>query len=429
MPAGLPARGEGGNRGRNFRNAGVAMTWIHWALRANLPTPEKLVLVYLCLATSESGVGEWNREALASTLGYKRRSVQRLLKSLRGSGHLADLGTCWYVVNPPADLAGLVTKIDDLPPPALGVHRGPMTLGEIAAAEGPLLSPAELERAGEAISRHVVDAADYFVDQLNAFEARLAQQLVQGLRALQGKVDQLEASAPKLVHVEPPPDPVRTDPLFATLIGAGTADAEAYLVVAALQKRRAEQPRETAPPAAPARAASATATEPRRYSDDVEGRCNRVLDALDADPDHHHVATGEQLRRWLEIEALESKHTVDGETDAFLLLYPAIVDAAKRNAGRLPFEAFVDLRAIADGRAPWDLDPAPAPSEDASLAAEIGVMLRDLEAANDPRCSVQPRTTEKGDDGVTRVEPVLAYYRRVRAKHSEMLRLRQMGVI
>ena len=77
----------------------------------------------------------------------------------------------------------------------------------------------------------------------------------------------------------------------------------------------------------------------------------------------------------------------------------------------------------------WEQELHPVDKDDPALMAEIAVMLAELEDANDPRCEVQPRTTEEGEDGVKRTETVLGSHRRVSAKHREMERLKQMGVI
>lgn len=421
-------------------------TALEWAFAAPIPHAEKLVLCYLANEVSNAWIGAWDRPAMGEALRYKRRSMQRLIKSLRDRGYLADVGDHWYRLAPEAaEIASTSTEavaeleqqrptcechgVVDCP----AQHGGrPMTLREVADDEGGLLDRDELERAAELLSGRMIDAADYTVDQLNAFEARFGQLLGRATLGLQDRLDQFLAALGEVAHAAPPPDPVREDPVFKQLVASGTDEAEAYLVVQALLERRAQQGhtpnRDKAPPAQTAPNAPGAAIPSKAYADTAEGRFLRVWDVL-----HDQAPTPEALADllplWQDVEDGENRHTVEGETEAFLLLYPAIVEAARRYRGRAPMRDFLDPKAIAQGRAPWDRDPSPAPAEDAALQAEIQLMLAELEQAHDPRCTVGPRTTEKGDDGVMRTETVVAYYRRVKAKHSEMRKLKAMGVI
>jgi hypothetical protein len=163
-----------------------------------------------------------------------------------------------------------------------------------------------------------------------------------------------------------------------------------------------------------------------RYPDTPHGRLQRVADILAGEPTE---TTAPQLIIWESLEAAENKHSKEGEATAFELLYPAIVEAARRYCGRMTLAEFTDPKAVGECRAPWDLDPKPTPAEDATLAVEIAAMLGDLAATRDPRCEVQGRTTEKGDDGVVRQETMLGYHRRVKAKWNEMKKLQQMGAL
>lgn len=133
---------------------------------------------------------------------------------------------------------------------------------------------------------------------------------------------------------------------------------------------------------------------------------------------------------WNAIEEEENKHTVQGEPDAFLLIYPAIVEAAKKSVGQISILDFLDRKKIAAGDAPWDQDLNAADKEDPALMIDIVRMIKELNQVNDPRCEVQGRTKETGDiDGQEHVESLLGYHRRVKAKYKQMQKLQQMGVI
>src|SRR5690606_39258549 len=88
------------------------------------------------------------------------------------------------------------------------------------------------------------------------------------------------------------------------------------------------------------------------YSDTWLGRMRRVYDILEPPLDEPGEDPPRELViAWQELEAGENRHTVKGETDAFELLYPAIVAAARRQAGRMTFAQFIDPKAVAEGRA------------------------------------------------------------------------------
>lgn len=389
------------------------MNPVDWAFRQDLGTAELLVLVYLATRANRAGVGLWNRDELEQLTGYKRRSIQRILKSLRDDKLLEDRGD-WFVL--------AIANYDDRAPleqlTELDVSQPPDS-----PARGQILSQADMDRAGDVIAQHITDAAAEFLDQVMAFEQRLGQQLGSWQRdfaeALQRLIQAGTAAAP-------PPDPVLEHPLYAQLTGTGLDPEIAYAAVVEQLKREQAKADPKAPDTPPAPKPEPAAGE--LYSDDARGRAERVFGILHYGDSAARLSDA-QLTAWEKLEAEENKHTVTGEVDAFELLYPAIVDAARRAKPGTSFDAFLDPRAIAEGRAPWDADPAPTPMEDRTLEAEIAGMIADLEASNDPRCQVQPRTVEKGDDGVTRTESIVAYHKRVRAKWLEMRKLKSMGVI
>lgn len=386
------------------------MLWIERAFTANVPTSEKLILVYLAIGANRAGVGLWNRPELQRFTGYERRSVQRLLKALRDAKLLEDHGD-WYVLT---HAEAVPAPIDTLP--ASG------SLSTASPAGGPenrsgQLSQEDLEQAGEALAQRLLDASDYLVDQLNNFEARLAQTLTRTIIALP---TELAAPPPPL------PDPVKEHPLYTQLITL-LPEQEARQAVLARMEREREGEASTASLCGPAE----LSRETRDAVNDFEtpgGRFLRVWGVLhDKPPDPDKTA--DLLHQWLSLEAEENKHTVRGETAAFELLYPAIVEAAKERRGKMTMREFLDLKAIAEGRAPWDLDPAPTLIEDATLEAQVRQMLGELNQANDPRCQVHPRTVERGEDGKTYTESIVGYHRRVLGKYREMQKLKQMGVI
>lgn len=411
---------------------------IDHAFIADVPTAEKLVLLFLASRANAVGVGAWDRALLERATGYKRRSVQRLLKSLRDAGLLVDIGHDWYrldlrpTVLPRKELQPhqelTLPPGDELPdPPAPGSI---MTLAECAAAEGGQAAAGfehEAQAAGEMIAAKMLDASDYLMDQLAAFESRFAAQ-IDRLAMLH-----VEHSAPA---PEPPPDPVKESELYRRLAALGVDEAEAYrLAQAELEQLAAAAvtapESDTIPPDPPAERELPTgmARDPdigMRYTDSAAGRALRIAHLLEG---QDRELSAVDLKAWAELEAGENQHSIDGEVPAFEQLYPAIAAAARQHAGRMTFAQFIAPEPIADGRAPWDMDPAPTPDEDAVLAAEVQKMLGELNAANDPRCAVQPRTVETLEDGTKRTETMLGYYRRVRGKWQQRRKLKEMGVI
>lgn len=404
--------------------------WTDWAWMQALPTPEKLVLVYLAERVNTAGIGLWDRAELEAQTGYKPRSVQRLLKVLRDEKRVEDRGP-WY------QLGNAWQPDGPLPDPqetAAVRHGRPMTLQAIADAEGggELRAPIDEAEIGEAIAARITDAADY-----------LGEQLATVLHKFSGEIDRLA-----MLHMEqreflerppadPPPaplDPVKENPLYRQLLDQGLPEEWAYrlsrehLELAAAVDDRGKGKGEIAHQAQPAPAGDAQAPGAQPYADTPAGRCERVKDALTG-PDNRRPPTAEELDAWQYLEQLENRFTVTGEVDGFLLVYPAIVAAAQREAGRMTLLEFIEPTAVDAGQAPWDQDPDPTPDADEHLEREVARMRAELEQANDPRCQVQGRTIERKDDGSTVQETMLGYYRRVLAKYREMQKLREMGVL
>jgi hypothetical protein len=394
------------------------MRWIDWAFQAKVPTAEKLVLVYLATRANYAGVGLMDREELQRLTDYERRSVQRLLKALRDAKLLADGGP-WYILTPPETEQGLPpATIDALPPPQEG--------GPVSPAVGPLLASGEADAVAERIGAAIQDGAEFLVDQMSNAEARLAQLFVRGAQQLEVVLASVQTH---YVPPAPPPDPVKESPRYVQLLDLGIAEDLAYSTVKAMLEREGQAKDAEAFQGAAREAAGQKVSTPKRdaYSDDVSGRFMRVWDILHDKPPTEAVLL-ELGAHWSLLEAEENKHSVKGESvTAFEQLYPAIVRTAHEQAGKMTMRQFLDGRAIAEGRAPWDRDPSPTLAEDATLEAEIATMLRELTAVNDPRCRVGPRTTERGDDGVKRTETIVGYHRRVSAKYREMLKLKDMG--
>lgn len=396
------------------------MRWIDWAFQAAVPTAEKLVLVYLATRANYAGVGLMDRDELQRLTGYERRSVQRLLKSLRDAHLLADGGP-WYILTPPKTEQGLTpATIDALPPPREGGPGEPLV--------GPLLASGDVEAAADRLGAAIQDGAEFLVDQMSNAEARLAQLFVRGAQQLEVVLASVQTHYVPLA----PPDPVKESPLYVRLLDAGLAEDLAYDTVKAQMEREAGVDA-TKPPSdatkGPVYATLAPVGTPKRdaYTDDVSGRFMRVWDILHDKPPTEQALL-ELGAHWSMLEADENKHSVKGESvTAFEQLYPAIVRAAHEQKGKMPMSEFLDAKAIGQGRAPWDRDPSPTLAEDATLEAEIATMLRELAAVNDPRCRVGPRTQERGDDGVKRTETIVGYHRRVSAKYREMLKLKDMG--
>lgn len=393
--------------------------WIKWAFAQDVGTGgEKLVLVYLASLVGPAGVGLMDREALAKAVDYEERSIQRILKNLRDAQllHVHESGL-WFGLGkdpllPPVDLVK-----PDLLRAATG-DRAPDFVTEI-----------ELERAGEVLAKYVTEAGDGVLIRFNDVSLRLLQGIVRIAEAARVWEESVAATA------APPPDPVRESTHFkAFMLGGILTEEEAY----ELAKKRLEAEglptdqaaagnnarsiRRADTPARAAAAASGTGATPaggRSYLDTTLGRFERIRDILDpagAEP------WADAMTAWTRLEAAENKHTVEGETDAFELLYPAIVTAARRSAGKLTVAQFLDEKAIAGQRAPWDLAIAGG-RPDAELQVELATMIDELERVNHPMCQAPPRTTEGA-----LTEPLAAYHLRVLRVHQQLKKLQEMGV-
>jgi hypothetical protein len=393
---------------------------IAWAFsQPDLNAGEKLVLVWLAWRAG-NGAALMQREQLAAVTEYEPRSLQRILKSLRDRGMLHEADG-WYSVGqtpgneapafPPAELtANLVRQV------AAGVS---------------LISPDELEAAGETIAKHLTEAADGHLTRFNDVSLRLLQgieKIAQAARVWEESV--ADAVAP------PPPDPVRESTHFRVFMASGfmqedeayeiakkRLEAEGVLTSPAAAGDNARSIRRADTPARAAAAASGTGAKPaggRSYLDNTLGRFERIRDILDpagADP------WADAMTTWTQLEAAENKHTVEGETSAFELLYPAIVTAARRCAGTMTLAQFLDQKAILQNRAPWDLASGAAGPSDQALQAELGAMLEELERVNHPMAQAPPRTV---DGALT--EPLAAYHLRVKRVHQQLKMLQEKGI-
>ncbi len=369
------------------------MSLIQDVLNEDLPAAEKLVLAVLAAYASEDGYGVHGRDRLKDALDYKPRSVQRLLKSLRDSGHLEDLGDGWYSIDVMRSVSGAV----NYPPRGPKVHiKSEDPRKDLVAGPSDTIT-IDGDQIGRAVANHVVDAGEQILDQLNNFELRM------GELAARMAAFHVEPGTPA---EPPPPDPVLEAPEYAQLVDMGFTPEAAYDATQELLAGRAVAV------AAADEAASVTAEPPNnRYDDTPGGRLARVADILAGDT---ALVPAALEKRWAALERAENKHTVRGEVDAFELLYPAIVDAAKRNVG-MPLEQFLDPKVV-----PWEQDPGAAAKSDAVLAPEVERMVAEIHGANDPRFTINPRTTEEAADGTTLVEPMSTYHRRVKAVYDQM---------
>lgn len=378
------------------------MSPLERAFACQIPHAEKLVLVYLASQASAAGVGRLNRGALERATGYKKRSTQRLLKSLRDAKLLENEGD-WYIVCP-GELGGEVPSAVDMP-------NRIMTIDEVAADESERSSADDgIPAAADVVAERMIDAAQYLLDQLDNFESRLSSELARFVSAafrLTEAAESFEAPAP--------PDPIANDPRYSQLIDMGLDPAKARETVQALLNDELDENRKPDP------IVERNASNGEQYPDSPSGRLLRILDILDGQ------MTDQLLARWSIIEGDENRHTVKGEAPAFELLYPAIVEAARRNAGKMTIEEFLDADKIKACRAPWDEDPEPTAMEDPTLEAEISTMLAEIEAAAHPNCQVQPRVRERGDDGVERTETIIGYHRRVSQVYRQLKRMQAMG--
>ena len=369
------------------------MSLVDWAFRQDLPTAEKLVLIYLAHQANSVGVGAMDRARLVVATNYKTRSIQRLLKSLRDSGYLAEVGS-WYIVNNHADMPGLA----ELPVPPV-----PPVPPDMSAA----VPVVDIMEVAEAMAQAI---ADMVGNRIDALELSMGSEL---------KRMQAFHVEPFVDRPEPepePPDPVIENPLYQDLIDMGQTEARAYFLSKMDLELVDDEPEPTATPAV------LDVESVSEYEDSAQGRFLRVADILD---DGRHTPHAWTL--WQRLEELENAYTVAGETPAFELLYPAIVEAARAHAHRMGLEEFLDTAKVKDGRAPWDQEQNPVDKEDPALAAEVAAMLAELQQMNDPRAHVQPRTREKGEDGIERTETLLGFHRRVSARLSQMRTLKEMG--
>ena len=302
-----------------------------------------------------------------------------------------------------APIAGL----DEIPTPE-------QMVAENRLYERELQQSPDYDAAGEAIAARIIDASEYLVDQLQAFEGRLEQQLERFVLA-GGKFH---------VEPEPPPDPVLLDPRYEQL-RAILGDARAYEQVQALQNDELDEGRAPEPVAAGKVIQDDGETiTAMMYDDSAEGRLARVRDILAPGA----VLEANLVDQWTALEAEEDRHSVAGETvSGFELLYPAIVAAARRQSGRMTLEQFLDPAAIKACKAPWDTDPNPTAIEDATLETEIAQMMAVIERANHPNCQVQPRVVQKNDDGSTSIETIVGYHRRVSQVYRQLQQLTAMG--
>lgn len=401
------------------------MSLIDWALGAEIKTSEKLVLVYLARHANTAGIGGWNRDELDHKIGFERRTIQRLLKSLRDQNLLIDHGA-WYGLNLPDRHEALDQPfdkevIDELPDELVSgdnIYSRP----EDVAGFKPGMPQIDGDKIGELIAGHMVDASEYLMDQLSNFEARFAKEI--------------ERMA--LLHVEraplappppPPPHPVLSSAAYIAMIAAGLPEKEAYKAVETMLAGKqlldddatADDAKAEAPPVLEEVGPGLII-----YEDTPKGRASRIMHALEGSIER---LTEAHLAAWQLLEATENKHTVAGEVAAFELIYPAIVDAARTKQGQMTFEQFMEPEAIEQSRAPWDQDPDPNPMEDVVLEAEISTMLAELGLQHDPRCEVQPRVTEIGADGSHLIESISTYHRRVQAVYQQMQRLTAMGAM
>ena len=397
--------------------------WTAWAFRQQLGTGEKLVLVYLASQVSSNGVGLMHRGGLAQATDYEPRSLQRILKNLRDAQLLYDSGD-WFAL----DAKRMGGEVPALPPTDLAVQ-SPVT--PAPAAGGQLLNPDEIEAAGETIAKHITEAADAHLTRFNDVSLRLLQgieKIAQAARVWEQSV--ADAVAP------PPPDPVRESTHFRVFMSSGfmqedeaydlakkRLEAEGVLPSPAAAGDNARSIRRADTPARAAAAASGTGAQPaggRSYLDTPLGRFERVRDILDP----AGVAPwADAMAVWTRLEVGENKHTVEGETDAFELLYPAIVTAARRCAGTMTLAQFLDQKAILQNRAPWDLASGAAGPSDQALQAELGAMLEELERVNHPMAQAPPRTV---DGALT--EPLAAYHLRVKRVHQQLKMLQEKGI-
>jgi hypothetical protein len=390
---------------------------VAWAFsQSELNAGEKLVLVWLAWHAG-NGAALMQREQLAAVTEYEPRSLQRILKALRDRGMLHEADGWYSVGQTPGNEAPA------FPPQEL--DRVQVTALVRQVADGiALISPDEIEAAGELIAKHIAEAADGHLNRFNDVSLRLLQgieKIAQAARVWEESV--ADAVAP------PPPDPVRESVHFKVFSSSGVMNEdEAYDL--AKKRLEAEGVINRAPVADTAVAISTAslvrkhatpARDSRQYLDTPLGRFERVRDILDptgAEP------WADAMSTWTQLELAENKHTVDGETEAFELLYPAIVTAARRAAGVMNLAQFLDPKAIQQNRAPWDTAAvdANAPTEQ-QLQGDLATMLDELERASHPMAIAPARTVEG-----SLTESLASYHLRVKRVHQQLKKLQDMGV-
>jgi len=400
--------------------------WIGWAFDQELPAGEKLLLVLLASRADARGVGGIELAELGPALGYEPRSLQRLRKSLRDAQLLREEtleGSLWFA------LGRSETDKAQLFAPEQLQRAGPA--GD--DRRGQLLTDQELDDAGEKIAGHVDEAADRMIARMNDQAMRL-------LGGMERLVLTLDQPAPEQ------PDPVRESRPYQAAIGRGVDEETAYALARELLEQFPEEP-----PAAGSDARSIRSPEPRRaaaatpaqlevagggahndlvrYTDDTYGRMLRVGHIL-AGPDW--VPHTDDAKAWEALEESENSNrttgTVEGETPAFELLYPAIVGAARRVAGSMTLQEFINPKAVAEGRAPWDQVTVDV-ATDAAMNAELATMLEAIQRANHPKVQVPERVVEQDEGGKgRRTENLKTFYLRVKRVHQQLQHLQQMGV-
>jgi hypothetical protein len=426
--------------------------WLAWAFDQKLGTGEKLVLVYLAAQVSNDGVGRLHREKLAAATGYEARSLQRQLKTLRDAGLLHDAPGNWYSIGAtPVDVPlqdlGASCGVQDIP----GNIPADQPLGAIARELAVhLLGEFNAGKLGEELSEHVLTAGEQVQTMLAEFDRKLGDRLGHLLETLatvarpaEEKIERAEAAP------APPPDPVKESQFYRDMMTMGLTEDEAYPL--AEKRLQADQLRamqdaevDTAMVRAMLRTAAAVdhpmpgqvikvplladarPAEFRHYPDTSTGRAMRVWDILHPGKQPTDQSWHDIVSTWQRMEESENRKPVPGETGTpFDQVYPAIVQAARANVGKLPMREFMDEKAINAGRAPWDLSTG-GPTE-AQLLVELSTMLGEIERANHPQCQVPARTSDK-EDGVTVTESTAQFHARVKRVHQQLKQLQSLGV-
>jgi hypothetical protein len=387
---------------------------IHWAFsQPELNSGEKLILVWLAWRAG-SGAAILERDLLAQASDYEPRSLQRILKTLRDRGLLHEAGDWYAVGQTPGGEAPAFPPADMQP---LGAD-----MRESLARELPLMTDQELGRIEDALAKAITEAGDGLITRFNDVSLRL----LQGIEKIAQAARVWEESVADAVA--PAPDPVRESTHFkAFMLGGVLTEPEAY----ELARKRLEAEGVLAGPGPSAAAVLPVAVQTlvpkgrqplrdtRQYLDSPLGRFERVRDILDPAGTEPWA---DAMTVWSKLEASENKHSVEGESTGFELLYPAIVTAARRSAGLMSVAQFLDEKAIAANRAPWDQAPAVA-NNDAQLQVELANMLDELERASHPMAIAPGRTVEG-----SLTESLASYHLRVKRVHQQLKKLQEMGV-